>query len=1252
MRKVEIQNKNALTLNEGMFLDVRIEEGKLLFSSNGILVDTIEAGETAHVFKRRKSLKAVVHEIYNETLTVEVIRWADLHRHSGFSLLQSSSKIKDIVEKTEYVGALTDSGGMFGVVDYFKQMQKVGKKPILGIELSTESIEGEKKGYPLVLLAMNKTGFKNLVKLTSKSYEHYHANPQVSYDMLKEHAEGVLALSAGLKGEVQDTLAQKGLQHAKEVAQSLSSIYGAEHFYLEIQRHEVEGEEQLNNQLIHLGEELGLKVVATTGSYFTNVEDSEEHDVLLCLKEGTTMDDQNRNMLEGEGYHIHNADEMEELFADMPEALDMTLEIAEKCDVDLELGQVFMPHFDVPTPFTNESEYFAHLCWKGFDKRFEGTEKHTSEEYRERLQFEIDTINRMGFPGYFLIVWDFVDFAKRNNILVGPGRGSACGSLVAYALSITEVDPIDYGLLFERFLNPDRISMPDVDLDFDDVRREEVIDYVKEKYGANAVSRIITFGTLAARAVVRDVTRVTGKPYSLGDRIAKSIPAVPKMTLKKAMVESVEFKKMYDTESDIREVIDMAMKLEGLPRNMSQHACGVIIAPSAVSDYIPQVLMENDDTGMFEPTTQISMSECEEMGLLKMDFLGLRTMGVVGRALTDINPKRLKEGKEEVDFLGIPTDDVKVYDFISKGNTEGVFQLESGGMTSFMKELFQDVHAYLSIKSVNEQKKIGRQLFERTIAGISLYRPGPIDEIPNYVKNMLNTEYITYETPQLESILNTTYGIIVYQEQVMFIVRELAGFSKGQADTIRKAMGKKKTEILDEYEDYFINGNDLMKIKGCIANGIPEEVAKSIWQKMKKFGEYAFNKSHAGGYAEIAVRTAWLSYYYPAEYMTATLNSVITKSDKIKFYLSVCKKKGIEILPPDVNKSGQSFLVDGEAIRFGLMGIKNMGKVAKDVIKERDARGEFKNFQDFAERMAKNFKVDKRMLEALVYSGAVDSFEGTRQAKLSVLPQILESASIEKKNAQSGQLDLFSFSDEFEDFKKVHIPLDMEEFNKKLKLEKEKEFAGFYVTEHPLDEYVEYFEREGVYEVGFLTPSDDDELELVEGEEAPTKSSFSYDGETVKIAGIIKDLKIFYTKKDQKPLYVFQIEDKTGDMKAVIFNDQIELNQDKLVEGKVVIVQGKIKQDDFGVQIIVNSMFDIEALANSEKPKAIWVKIAEKDQFNEVVKVAEQHPGDLPIFVYYNGKPYKAKETIELNFVTFSKLQELFGENVKVTYNK
>lgn len=1246
----EITNKLDFNLKEDMFINVELQEDNLVFSTNnGEVIDTVEVGDSIELFKYRKKLKAVIVEIYNQKITLQIVRWADLHRYSGYSLLESSSKVKDIVDKTDYVGALTDKGVMYGSVEYYKLMKKEGKRPILGFETITESIDGKKEGYPLVLLAMNEKGFKNLVKLSSKSYEHHFENPQVSYDLLREHSEGVLALSGWLDGEIGNALSKGDFDEATRVATVLSSIFGKDNFYLEMQRHGLLAEERENLMLMKLSKELNIKMVATVNSRFTSVDDSEEHDILLCLKEGTTIDDQNRFMLEGEGYHLHTADEVEDLFSDLPQLLDNTLEIAEKCNFELKLGEIFLPHFKVPVPFKDESSYFEYLCWQGFEKRFKGTDIFNDPEYKERLQFEIDTINNMGFPGYFLIVWDFMDFARRNNILTGPGRGSACGSLVAYALYITEVDPIEYGLLFERFLNPERISMPDIDLDFEDIRREEVIDYVKEKYGENAVSRIITFGTLSARSVVRDVARVKDISLFLADKIAKSIPNTPKMTLKKALGESIEFKKMYENNSEVREIVDVAMKLEGLPKNISQHACGVIIAPSAVTDYIPQILIENEKTGLLESTTQVTMGECEEMGLLKMDFLGLRTMGVVGRALKDINKKRKKEGKKELDFLGIPTDDVRVYDFISKGNTEGVFQLESGGMTSFMRELFQDVHEYLNESDQVNLKKIGRQLFERTIAGISLYRPGPIDEIPNYINNMLNPEYIAYDTPQLESILKNTYGIIVYQEQVMFIVRELAGFSKGQADTIRKAMGKKKTEILDEYEQYFIYGSEKLNIKGCISNNIPESIAKTLWEKMKKFGLYAFNKSHAGGYAEIAVRTAWLAYYYPVEYMTATLNSIITKSDRIKMYLSVCRKKGIEVLPPDVNNSEESFTVEGESIRFGLMGIKNMGKVSKNVIKERFSRGTFDSYQDFAERMAINFKVDKRMLQALVYSGSLDSYTGTRNAKLSILEQILESASIEKKNHQSGQLDIFSMNEELAEFKKIVTP-DTEEFNKKYKLEKEKEFAGFYLTEHPLDDYVEYFEREGVYEIGFLQPNED---ELVEaGQEEVLGNTYNFDGETVKVAGIIKDLKIFYTKKDQKPLYVFQLEDKSGEMKAVIFSDRIELNQDKLVEGKVVIVQGQIKQDDFGIQIMVRNMYDIEALAQNEKPKAVWVKLHRAEQFEKVRAVAKQYPGDLPVCVRFENQSYQLNETIDLNFASFSTLQGLFGENVKITYNK
>jgi DNA polymerase III subunit alpha len=846
MVTLKVQNRDIFdSIQKGSFLDVELKEDLLIFSLNGVEIDAVEAGDAKKEFKRRKKLKAVVKEISENELLMQIIHWADLHRHSGFSLLRATNRIKDIVEKTEYVGALTDYGAMFGIVEYYKQMKKAKKKPILGFEAFTESIDGEKNSNQLVLLAMNLKGVKNLFKLTSLGFENvYGETPHISYDMLRKYSEGVIATSAGLNGEIPRRLLADDYEGAKRVALELSHIFGKENFYIEIQRHGIEEEDIVNPQLIQLARELGLKIVGTTDSHYTNKEDAKDHEILLCLHDKTTLDDDNRTVFPGEGYHLHTVDEIEALFADIPEALDNTLEIAEKCNVELELGKVNMPHFKVPAPYKDESAYFQYLCWKGFEERFKGTEKFNSEEYRERLQFEMDTINRMGFPGYFLIVWDFVDFAKRRGILVGPGRGSACGSLVAYVLRITEVDPIEYGLLFERFLNVDRISMPDIDIDFEDKRRGEVFDYVKQEYGEESVSKIITFGTMAARMVVRDVARVLGKPYSLGDRIAKAIPQKPKMTLKKAFEESPEFKKMYEEDPEVREVVDIAMKLEGLPRNMSQHACGVIIAPSAVTDFIPQVWIENEETGEKEPTTQFTMSECEEMGLLKMDFLGLRTMGVVSTAIKDINARRKEEGKEPIDFLSIPTDDIKVYDFISKGNTAGVFQLEGNGMTKFMQELFQDAHTYLDIKDKEERRKIGRQLFERVIAGLSLYRPGPIDDIPNYIQNMLNPENITYELPALEPILRNTYGIIVYQEQVMFIVRELAGFSKGQADTIRKAMGKKKKEILDEYEEYFIYGSEKMKIKGCIANGIPEDLARKIWLKLKKFGEYAFNKSH------------------------------------------------------------------------------------------------------------------------------------------------------------------------------------------------------------------------------------------------------------------------------------------------------------------------------------------------------------------------------------------------------------------------
>lgn len=832
-------------LEEGNIVDINLlDNDKVEVSFEGKVIEELPRVVFGNLFARRKMFKGKI--INNNQMLV--IRYADLHRHSGYSLLDGMNKISSLVEHTEYAGAITDHAIMYGVVEYYKEMKEAGKKPILGFEAYTETIDGEKKKNHLVLIAKNEKGYKNLIKLTTLGYSNFYKRPQLKYEWLREYSEGVICSTACLGGEIPRLLLAEKKDEAKRVANELISIFGKDNFFIEVQRHGIDIENRVNDSLIELAKELNVKVIATTDSHFSLKEDSYIHEVLLCLQTGKTIDDPKRWKFQGTGYHLHTSEEMEEVWADMPEVLDNTLDIIDMINWDIELGKVYMPEFPIPEGFKDEKEYFVHLCHEGFEKRFKGTEHFESEEYKERLQFEIDTILRMGFPGYFLIVWDYINFAKQRNILVGPGRGSACGSLVAYTLFITEVDPIKYGLLFERFLNVDRISMPDIDVDFADDRRDEVIDYVKMKYGVEAVSKIITFGTLAAKAVVRDVTRVLNKPYALGDRISKAIPKEPKMTLNKALKQSQEFSTMYNTEKEVKEIVDIAMRLEGLPKNISQHACGILISPGAVSDYIPQVMIENEDTGVWELTTQYQGPLCEECGILKMDFLGLRTMGVCGSAIIDINKKRLAQGEEEIDFLSIPTNDVKVYDFISKGHTQGVFQLESPGMTSFMTQLFQDVPNYLSVLSKEEMYRKGEELFERAIAGISLYRPGPIDEIPNYINFMLHPEEINYDIPELESILKNTYSVIVYQEQVMFIVRELAGFSKGQADYIRKAMGKKKHEILDEYAEYFVYGSEkhdaehpdhVLNIKGCLDSGIQEEIALGLWAKMRKFGEYA-----------------------------------------------------------------------------------------------------------------------------------------------------------------------------------------------------------------------------------------------------------------------------------------------------------------------------------------------------------------------------------------------------------------------------
>lgn len=788
------------------------------------------------LFKNRNEFFAIY-----ENDQLEVVRYVNLHGHSEYSILDCISRVKDIVAKAEWAIAVTDHGNMFGSLEFYKEMKKHGKKPLIGFEAYHYSRDKEVKSHHIVLLAKNDAGVKNLFKMTSNGYHNFNNKPQITWEDMAEHSEGVVCLSACIAGEIPQAILKNDLDKARELIQGMIDIYGKEDYYLEIQRHGLPEEKIVEVGVLKLAKEFGLKVVATTDSHFTNKEDKDIHDIHLCIGTKRLLSDPTRWSFTGDGYHIHTSQEMVERFADLPDVLDNTLDLAERMQPELETGKVFMPSFPMPKEFTNENVYLRDLVMKGFENRFKGKDAFTSAEYRERIEFELETVERMGFPGYFLIVWDFVRFAKENGILVGPGRGSACGSLLTYCLEITNVDPIPFGLLFERFLNPDRISMPDIDIDFPDTRREEVLDYVREKYGNESVTGVITFGRMKAKSVSRDVCRVMGFPTALGDSIAKMVPTKLEengknisVTLKNLLRLSPDFKRHYKSNPDVKTIVDRGIKLEGLPRTLSQHACAILISPSAVSDYIPLVTLPNKATGGRDTVTQFAMGECEEMGILKMDFLGLRTMGVFDRTLNYVNHSRTDGRTLHLD--DIPIGDHAVYDFISKGNTAGVFQLESPGMTGLMGQLYQDLH---KMKGTEEE---GIQLFERLVAGISLYRPGPMDEIPNYVNNMLTPKGIHYDLPDIKDIMTPTYNVIVYQEQVMFIVRLLAGFSKGDADSVRKAMGKKNEKLLAEYGNYFLHGKKEKGIMGAIANGIDKNVAEELWEKMKKFGLYALTK--------------------------------------------------------------------------------------------------------------------------------------------------------------------------------------------------------------------------------------------------------------------------------------------------------------------------------------------------------------------------------------------------------------------------
>ena len=955
--------------------------------------------------------------------------FAHLHVHTEYSLLDGSNKIKECVARVKELGmdsvAITDHGVMFGVIDFYRAAKAAGIKPILGCEVyvapgsrfdKEPGVRGEDRYYHLVLLAENDQGYHNLMKIVSRGFtEGYYYKPRVDMQVLREFHEGIIALSACLAGEVQKNILRGMYEEGKAAALRYQEIFGEGNFFLELQDHGMQEQKQVNQSLLRMSQETKIPLVATNDVHYTYAEDEKPHDMLLCIQTGKKLADEDRMRYEGGQYYIKSEEEMRGLFPYALEALENTQKIADRCNVEIEFGVTKLPKYDVPEGYTSW-EYLNKLCYEGLEKRYPDGD----DSLKERLEYELSVIKSMGYVDYFLIVWDFIKYAKDHGIMVGPGRGSAAGSIVSYCLEITSIDPIKYQLLFERFLNPERVSMPDIDVDFCFERRQEVIDYVVRKYGSNRVVQIVTFGTMAARGVIRDVGRVMDLPYAFVDSIAKMVPTELNMTLDRALTMNQELKKLYQEDAQVQELIDMSRRLEGLPRHTSMHAAGVVISQKSVDEYVPLSLGSDGSV-----TTQFTMTTLEELGLLKMDFLGLRTLTVS----QDAAKLAEKSSGKAIDMGAIDYNDKKVLDSIGSGKTEGVFQLESGGMKNFMKELKP-------------------QNLEDIIAGISLYRPGPMDFIPQYIKGKTHPEEITYDCPQLEPILEPTYGCIVYQEQVMQIVRDLAGYTLGRSDLLRRAMSKKKGDVMQKERQNFVYGNKEEGVPGCIANGIDEKTANKIYDEMIDFAKYAFNKSHAAAYALVAYQTAWLKYYYPVEFMAALMTSVIDNPGKVSEYIYTCKQMGIAVLPPDINKGEGNFSVDNGNIRYGLAAIKSIGKpVIQAILEERKAGGPFKTLKDFIERLSSR-EVNKRTIESFIKSGAFDSLGGTRKQFMMVYVKILDQVNQERKYSMTGQMSLFDMvSDEQKSEFDIPLP-DVGEYEKETKLAFEKEVVGVYLTGH------------------------------------------------------------------------------------------------------------------------------------------------------------------------------------------------------------
>ena len=1124
------------------------------------------------------------------------MNFTHLHVHTEYSLLDGSNKIQEYVNRVRELGmdsaAITDHGVMYGVIDFYRAARAAGINPILGCEVyvapgsrfDREIGSGDDRYYHLVLLAENNQGYANLMKIVSKSFvEGFYYKPRVDLQLLEKYHEGLIALSACLAGEVARFLTRGMYEDAKAAALRYQDIFGKGNFFLELQDHGIPEQQNVNQQLLKMHRETGIELVATNDVHYTLAEDAQPHDVLLCLQTGKKLSDENRMRYDGGQYYVKSPEEMERLFPYATEALENTHKIAERCHVEIEFGVTKLPKFDVPEGYTSW-EYLNELCFKGLEERYQPV----TEELKERLNYELSTIKNMGYVDYFLIVWDFIRYARDHDIMVGPGRGSAAGSLVAYTLGITQLDPIRYDLLFERFLNPERVSMPDIDVDFCFERRQEVIDYVRRKYGDDCVVQIVTFGTLAARGVIRDVGRVMDLPYAQVDTIAKMIPQELNLTIDKALKMNPEFKKTYEDQPEIHDLIDTARRLEGLPRHTSMHAAGVVISQKDVSEYVP--LSRAQDGSI---VTQFTMTTLEELGLLKMDFLGLRTLTVIQNAVHLIE----QDTGVHLDMQQIDYNDKKVLDSLGTGRSDGVFQLESAGMKNFMKELKP-------------------QSLEDVIAGISLYRPGPMDFIPQYIRGKNHPDTIQYDCPQLEPILKPTYGCIVYQEQVMQIVRNLAGYTLGRSDLVRRAMSKKKAAVMEKERQNFVYGNEAEGVPGCIANGISEQVANKIYDEMIDFAKYAFNKSHAAAYAVVSYQTAFLKYYYPVEFMAALMTSVIEMPNKVAEYIQVCRQMGISILPPDVNCGIYGFSVDHGAIRYGLSAIKSVGRpVINALVEEREKNGTYRSLKDFIERLTGI--VNKRAIENFIKAGALDCLEGNRRQKMNVYGQIVDSIAQEKKNSFAGQMSLFDLvSDEDKKDFEIRMP-NVGEYDKEMVLAFEKEVLGIYLSGHPLEGYRGIMDKMISAKTTDFQPDEESGIPKV------------YDGQKVIIGGMITERTIKYTRNN-KVMAFLTVEDLVGTVEVVVFPRDYEKSQQFLNEDAKVFIQGRVSaEDDRASKLILEKIRPFDNM-----PREIWIQFDNKEayaqQSQELLADLRRSPGDSAVVIYL--KDVKAIKKLPIGY--------------------